>query len=331
MNNQNSLDGAPRWLAAAALLTAAASSFAAKPVPPPSQQLLTDENIVAIVTVAEKSAANQVRVTAEQMLHGEHFTEQTVKLDQATFTEAVPGSRYLLAFSWFTKDPLTRGKGWVKNTAGPEAVGFTEVGNALLPPEPALLALLALSSEPSADAERIDHSLQLLGHSHYKLRYFAALELLLNPRLPAAFSAVQRDQLQQRFAVTDYAPEQRDLMYRIALSLSAELKGEWLAASARQDLQRLGNQYDLASRVPGLAKSATQALRDHGSASDAPLLTDLLRSNAPGVAKVALQALAQHAKPAAEQAVTAALTDPKLPADSRRLFELFRKQGKVPG
>ena len=331
MNHHNTLGPAPRWLGALAMVTASAASFAAKPVPPPTHQLQTDENMVALVTVLEKTGADQIRVRAEQMLHGEKFTEQTVKLDAATFAEATPGARHVLAFSWFTKDPLTRGKGWVKNTAGPEAVGFTEVANALLPPEPALLALLALSQEPGADAERIDHSLQLLAHAHYKLRYFALLELLLNPRLPAAFSAAQRDALQQRFAASDYAPEQRDLMYRIALGLPAKLKGDWLAEPARADLQRLGNQYDLASRVPSLAKSATQVLRDHGSASDAALLTDLLRNNAPGVGKVALQALAVHAKPAAEQAVAAALTDPQLPADSRRLFELYRKQGKVPG
>lgn len=329
--NKHVFVSAWRAFAAAAVLTVSAAGFAAKPVPPPSQQLQTDENIVAVVTVLEKSGANQIRVKAEQMLHGEAFTEQTVKLDVATFAEAEAGNRYVLAFSWYTKDPLTRGKGWVKNSAGPEAVGFTEVGNALLPPEPVLLSLLALSSDPAADATRIDNSLQLLAHSHYKLRYLGALELLLNPRLPTVFTSAQRDQLQQRFAITDYAPEQRDLLYRVAISLPPAMQGDWLAAPARLELQRLGSQFDLASRVPSLAKSAAQALREHGSATDAPLLTELLRSNAPGVAKMALQALVKHAKPAAEPAVVAALTDPKLPADSRRLFELYRKQGKVPG
>lgn len=323
MNNQNTFGVAPRWLAATALLTAAATSFAAKPVPPPSQQLLTDENIVAVVTVAEKSAANQVRVTAEQMLHGERFTEQVVKLDETTFAEAAPGSRYLLAFSWFTKDPLTRGKGWVKNTAGPEAVGFTEVGNALLPPEPALLDLLRLPPTPQNDGRRIELSLQLLAVDDARLRYFASLELLLNNRLPPTFSAGQRDELADLLSRPGYAPEHRDLMYRVALALPLELRGDWLAASARQTLQQLGHHYDLASRVPSLAKVATQILRDHGNAGDADLLAMLLRSNAPGVGKMALEAMLRQAPAAVPAAINAALAEPELPADSQRAFRKY--------
>lgn len=304
---------------------------AAKPVPTPSQQLKTDENIVALVQVAAKSADNQLLLKAEQMLHGDTFTEQKVRAEAATYASVQVGQRYVVAFSWFTKDPLTRGKGWVKNTEGPEIVGFTEVANALFPAEPALLHLLSLSNEPSSDAARVDDCLQLLALADYRLRYFCSLELLLQPRLASAFDEARRDRLQQLLAGSDYAPEHRDLLYRAALTLPSTLRGDWLADLARRDLQKLGNQYDLATRVPGLAKAATQILREHGSASDATLLSALLRSNAPGVGKMALEALAQHAGTAAQQSVAAALADPSLPAESRRVFERYRKQGVLPG
>jgi hypothetical protein len=322
-------------LACGGLLLTVSAVQAAKLVAPPTQQLLTEENQIAVVTVigkvVSKNGDQRLHVKAEQMLHGEPFSEESVKLDAVSAADAKVGERYVLALSWFTKDPLTRGKGWVKNSAGPEAVGFTEVSSALLPTHPSLLALLALSNEPSDDAARIDNSLQLLADDNFKLRYLASMELLLNNRLAPAFSTSQRDQLRVVLAKPGYVAEHRDLMYRLALMLPVALRGDWLAELARKDLQTLGNQYDLASRVPSLAKTTTQVLRDHGNAGDSAQLTHLLRSNAPGVAKMALQALVKHDKAISEASLTAALADPSLPSESRRAFELYRKNGKLPG
>jgi len=210
-------------------------------------------------------------------------------------------------------------------------VGFTEVSQALFPPHPALVTLLGLSTEPDGDSLRIDNALQLLASDDYTLRYFASLELLLNSRLPAAFSSIQRDQLSTILARSGYAPEHRDLMYRVALLLPVPLQSNWLLAQARKELPLLGHQYDLASRVPSLARVATQVLRDHGEPSDGPLLTRLLRSNAPGVGKMALNALATKANTAITEGIATALADPALPSESRRVFEIYRKSGKLPG
>lgn len=316
------------WLA---LVLSASQVQAAKLVQPPSQQLETEENIVAVVSVLAMPEPVKLTVKAEQMLHGESFQQQTVKLDATSAGAAKVGERYVLAFSWLSKDPLTRGKGWVKNAEGPEAVGFTEVATALLPVHPALIDLLALDMEPSNDSARIDASLSLLADDNYKLRYLASLELLLTPRLATVFSASQRDQLKAVLMKPGYAPEHRDLLYRLALTLPAPLQQEWLAELARKELQTLGSQYDLVSRVPSLAKVATQVLRDHGNADDAAVLGGLLRSNAPGVAKMALQALVKLDKAASEAGLTAALADQQLPSESRRAFEQYRKNGKLPG
>ena len=315
----------------AALLVTSVVAQAAKPVPPPSQQLLTDENIVAIVTVQGKPSPEHLLLKAEQMLHGEAFVEQKVSIDKITAATLQVGERYLVSFSWFVKDPLTRGKGWVKNSAGPDVIGFTEVERFIVPAHPALVALLQLNAEPVNDAARIDNALQLLASDNDKLRSFASLEFMLTSRLWAGFSTAQRDQLKACLLASGYASQHRDLMYRVALNMPAALQGEWLAELARKELAALGNQYDLASRVPGLAKTATQVLRDHGSSTDVPLLSELLRSNAPGVAKMALMALAKQGNETANLAVTSALADKNLPAESRRVLEIYRKSGKLPG
>lgn len=316
--------GRPLQLFGLAMLLAVTIAEAAKPVPPPSQQLLTEENQIAVVTVRGKDPTGKLDVKIEQMLHGESLDQALIVLDAAAQANVATGQRYVLAFSGFSKDPLTRGRGWVKNEAGLTAVGFTEVPNALLPPEPALLDLLRLPPTPQNDGRRIELSLQLLAVDDARLRYFASLELLLNNRLPPTFSAGQRDELADLLSRPGYAPEHRDLMYRVALALPLELRGDWLAASARQTLQQLGHHYDLASRVPSLAKVATQILRDHGNAGDADLLAMLLRSNAPGVGKMALEAMLRQAPAAVPAAINAALAEPELPADSRRALQQAR-------
>lgn len=305
-------------IAGALFLVAVSAAQAAKPVPPPTQQLLTEENQIAVITVVAKEPAGKIEVKADEMLHGEPVTHAVIGVDLATLAEVSVGQRYVLAFSGFSKDPLTRGRGWVKNEAGLTAVGFTEVANALLPAEPALLELLRLSPQPEADGQRITLALALLAHPSARLRYLASLELLLNNRLPPAFSPSQRDQLATLLARPDYAPEHRDLLYRVALALPAALQGPWLASQARQTLAQLGHQYDLASRVPSLARTATQVLREHGSAEDAPLLATLLRSNAPGVGKMALEAMQRQAPDALSAAAADALKDTQLPSDTRR-------------
>ena len=315
----------------AVLLLTSVVTQAAKPVPPPSQQLLTDENIVAIVTVQGKPSAEHLLLKSEQLLHGEAFVEQKVGIDKTTAANVQVGERYLVSFSWFVKDPLTRGKGWVKNSAGPEVIGFTEVERFIVPAHPALVALLQLSAEPVNDSARIDNALQLLASDNDKLRSFASLEFMLTSRLWSGFNSHQRDQLKTTLMASGYSPQHRDLMYRVALSLPAPLQGEWLSELARKELATLGSQYDLASRVPGLAKTATQVLREHGNSADVPLLSELLRSNAPGVAKMALQALAKQGAETASMAVGTALADKNLPAESRRVLEIYRKSGKLPG
>jgi len=312
-------------------MVAMMSAEAAKPVPPPSQQLRTDENQVAVVTLISKPDSQHLMLKAEQLLHGPAFTEVRVLIDQKTGQSLTVGNRYVVAFSAMSKDPLTRGKGWVKNPEGLEVVGFTEVERAVFPANDDLVTLLSLPNNAENTATRIDATLRLLQVLDPRSRYFASLELLIDQSLTAAMTRTQCQQLKAVLASDGYAPEHRDLLYRASLQLSPELQAPWLADQARKDLQALGTQYNLATRVPSLAKSATVALGKQANMTDQPLLSALLRSNAPGVAKMALQALDRLGTPQASEAVVAALSDTALPAESRRVFEQYRKTGKLPG
>ncbi len=322
------------WLRSSLLtlgLTFMVAAEAAKPVPPPSLQLRTDENQVAVVTVLAKPDSTHLSLRAEQVLHGPAFTDVSVLIDAKTAGTLTLGGRYVVAFSAMMKDPITRGKGWVKNPDGLEVVGFTEVERAVFPVSDGLLSLLTLPVTAETNSARIDAALALAATPDARSRYFASLELLIDRSLTAAMTPVQCERLKALLAADGYVPEHRDLLYRAALQLPAELQTGWLADQARKDLQALGSQYDLASRIPSLAKSATTALAKQAVAADQPLLTGLLRSNAPGVAKAALQALHGVGVNQANEAVVAALAETTLPAESRRVFEQYRKTGKLPG
>lgn len=315
-------------VATAAIMSCAPMiASAAKPVKPPSAQLQTERNQIAVINV---EAVNKRRITIKSVetLHGDAFDKVEVVLpDNADVTPAV-GDAAIVAFSYYSKDPITRDV-WLENEDGARVLDFSEVKAAWFPAHDELRAVLNSTKSPDAHT-RISSALALAAKNDRASVYFGVIELFIDDSLIPHYDATHIQQLKTLVSNKKTTDHVKGLLLRVAATLPANTTS-FLADVARNEINRLGNQYELATYAPALVLACTTILEQRGTEQDAKLLANLLQSNAPAVTKSALRAL-NHISPAlAKSSAEEALSKPNLSADGKRSLQAYLKGGVVPG
>ena len=312
---------------AAMLSCTAMVANAAKPVKPPSAQLQTERNQIAVVTV---EAVNKTSITVKnsETLHGDAVDKIDVVLPANAEVTPSVGDKAIVVFSYFSKDPITRDV-WLENEDGARVQDFTEVKAAWFPAHDELRAVLNSSKAPEAKT-RISSALALATKKDRASVYFGVIELFIDDSLIPHYDATHIQQLKALVSDKNTSDHVKGLMLRVAATLPANSTG-FLVEVARNEIKRLGYQYELATYAPALALACTTILEQRGTEQDVTMLANLLQSNAPAVTKSALRALNHISPELAKSSAKDALTKPNLSADGKRSLQAYLKNGVISG
>lgn len=294
------------WLIAGLLLLAAVQPVhAAKRLGPPIEELQKAHKRVSIVVAEarDKPDPGKILFSVSERLSGESPDEVLLRTDERTFADVEAGRSYLVAWTKLRRNRGVIG-GWEVDPDGPSTVEVIGLGTtAVFEDTPQLSFLLTKTSKaaPAAAEKQLDALLTQMQRGDHRSRGLVIAELYLRPDLTQIIGPPQVAILRQVLQDPALDPQQRDLLLRSALSLARDLTSPWLAEEFRRIIILHGTQYDLASFIPGLVRTAARGLQQVGQPADLELLSMLLYANNPGVAKAALAAM-DHFDPQAAKA-----------------------------
>ena len=287
------------------LLAATQEADAAKRLGPPIEELQSAPKRIQIV-VAEargKPEANKILFSISERLSGKAPDEVLLRTDTPTFGDVEAGRSYVVAWTSMRKS-LRAKEGWEVDPDGPSTVQIMGLGATAVFEDSAEIRLLfatGSSSEPVTAQKQLDALLAQMQREDFRSRGLVIAELYLRDDLTAIMGPAQIESLKQVLQDPQLDAQHRDFLLRSALNLPQDLTSPWLAEELRKVIIQHGTQYDLASFVPGLVRTAARGLLQAGASTDIELLSMLLYANNPGVAKAALTTM-DHFDPAAATA-----------------------------
>ena len=278
--------------------------LAAKRLGPPIEQLQSEpDHIHIVIAVArEKAGSKGIKFSISDRLSGEAPDEVLLRTDEETIADVVVGRSYIVAWSYLrrTRDRRVVG-GWEKHPDGPYTVQLMGLGVTAVfedTPDTRYLFAPGAMDESGNSSEQIDTLLAQLQREDFRSRGLVISELYLRPDLTEQIDKSQGEKLQAVLQTQALDPQHRDFLLRSALRLPQDLTSPWLGEEFRKIIIEHGTQYDLASFIPGLVRTAARGLQQTGAPSDIDLLSILLYSNNPGVSKAALATM-NHIDPEA--------------------------------
>ena len=284
------------------LLAMTQSALAAKRLGPPIEDLQSEPDRIRIVIAVanKKSKAASILFSISDRLSGESPDEVLLRTDEETYAEVEVGRSYVVAWSYLRRNRRLP-TGWEKDPDGPFTVQLMGLGVTALfedTPDTRLLFAPGAMDESGNSSEQIDALLAQLQREDFRSRGLVISELYLRPDLTEQMDKSQGEKLQAVLQTQTLDPQHRDFLLRSALRLPQDLTSPWLGEEFRKIIIEHGTQYDLASFIPGLVRTAARGLQQTGAPSDIDLLGILLYANNPGVSKAALAAM-NHIDPEA--------------------------------
>ena len=276
----------------------------------------------------EKPEPGKILFAVTAQLSGQSPSQMLLRTDESTFTEVETGRSYLVAWTDMSKD-LRRKKGWQPDPEGPHTLRVEGLGSAtVFEDTPELRFLLApeTMADPATAARQLDSLLVQMQRKEPRSKGLVISELYLREDLAAIMGPEQVTLLRQVLDDPDLSPQLRDLLLRAALRLPRDATAPWLAEEFRRVIIVRGTQYDLASFVPGLVRTAARGLQQSGGPGDVDLLSLLLYANNPGVAKAALAAMDHFDHDAAAEKARQALERGWIGPETQRALQRFLAQ-----
>jgi hypothetical protein len=268
---------------------------AAQRLGPPIEDLQSepDRNRIVIAVATEKDKSPRILFTISERLSGEAPDEVLLRTDEKTFADMVVGRSYVVAWSYMRRNRRIVG-GWENDPAGPFTVQLKGLGSSAVfddTPEIRFLFAPGTFDQSGNSDQQIDALLAQLQREDFRSRGLMIAELYLRPDLTEAMNPAQADALKVVLQTQALDPQHRDYLFRSALRLPQDLTSPWLAEEFRKTIIENGTQYDLASFVPSLVRTAARGLSPVGGRADIDLLSNLLYANNPGVAIAALDTM----------------------------------------
>jgi len=270
-------------------------ALAAKRLGPPIENLQSEPERVRIV-VAEaikKPEAPGIVFSISERLSGESPDEVLLRTDEETFADVEVGVSYVLAWSYLRRNRNVIG-GWEEDPNGPFVVSLLGLGSTALfedTPQTRFLFAPGAIDESGDRGQQLDALLAQMQREDFRSRGLMISELWLRPDLTEKMGSSEAEVLKTVLQTQSLDPQHRDFIIRSALRLPAALTSPWLGEELRKIIIEHGTQYDLASFVPGLVRTAARGLQQAGEPGDIELLSMLLYANNPGVSKAALASM----------------------------------------
>ncbi|MBT8059779.1 MAG: hypothetical protein KJO33_09295 [Gammaproteobacteria bacterium] len=307
--------------------------LAAKRLGPPIEELQSTPDRVRIVaaTAGDNSTPGQILFKVSERLFGESPDVIELRTDAESHADVEIGEPYIVAWSYMRRNRAVKG-GWEKNPDGPSIVTIMGLGSPALFRQTEELSFLfspGTIDDPALKAEQLDALLAQMARNDAHARGLAVAELYLREDLAETFSPERAAQLKSLFESSAMTPQHLELLIRAALEVPGELTDPWLAEELRRIIIQHGTQYDLASFVPALVRTAARGLQQTGSAGDIGLLTLLLYSNNPGVAKAATAAMNAIDPDAAAARARQALERGWIHSETRRALTVYLQGGRI--
>jgi len=277
------------------MLAASPPTLAAKRLGPPIEELQSAPKRVRIVVAEarEKPEAGKILFAVTGEISGKSPDELLLRTDEQTFIDVKTGQSYVVV--WTDKRRgSSPGKRWETDPDGPATLQTTAVGATTVfedTPELRFLFAPATMADDTTAGRQLDALLTQMQREDPRSRGLVITELLLRDDLTALMGPEQITIVKNVLETADLEPLHRDYLLRSALRLPSEVTAPWLAEQFRKVIILNGTQYDLASFVPALVRTAARGLQQVGEPPDIALLGTLLYSNNPGVAKAALAAM----------------------------------------
>ena len=271
------------------------AAYAAKRLGPPIEDLQSEPERIRIVIAeaGKKTESSRIHFLISERLSGDAPNEVELMTDEETFADVVVGSSYVVAWTYLRRNRRVTG-GWEKDPDGPFTVQLMGMGATALFEDTADTRLLFAPGAMDVSgnkSQQIDALLAQMQRQDFRSRGLVISELYLRPDLIEAMQPAQAELLKNVLQKQELDPQHRDFVCRSALLLPADMTTPWLAEELRKTIILHGSQYDLASFVPGLVRTAARGLKQTGEASDIDLLSMLLYSNNPGVSEAALESM----------------------------------------
>jgi hypothetical protein len=284
------------WLLNGLLLLAMMQpALAAKRLGPPIEDLQSEPDRIRIV-VAEalkKPESPGIVFSISERLSGESPDEVLLRTDEETFADVEVGRSYVVAWSYLRRNRRVIG-GWEEDPNGPLVVNLLGLGSTALfedTPETRFLFAPGSIDESGDTDQQLDALLAQMQREDFRSRGLVISELYLRPDLTEKMGSSQAQVLKTVLQTQALDPQHRDFMIRSTLRLPEDLTSPWLGEELRKIIIENGTQYDLASFVPGLVRTAARGLKQAGERADIELLSMLLYANNPGVSKAALASM----------------------------------------
>jgi hypothetical protein len=312
------------------ILSTIQTTFAAARLGPPVGELQKYPERIRIVVAraAAKVDSSGIQFSVDERLCGEAPDEVLLRVDEDTFADVTIGSSYVLAWTYLRRNRGVIG-GWEEDPAGPSVVQVMGLGaTALFEDTPQIRFLFSPASQAGIEGpgRQLDALLAQMQRSDYRSRGLVITELYLRPDLTEQMNPAQVELLKEVLQTQELEAQNHDFLLRAALRLPADQTSPWLAESFRKIIILHGTQYDLASYVPGLVRTAARGLQQTGAPPDIELLSILLYSNNPGVATAALDAMNQIDAGAAVIQAEKALGRGWIHSESRRAINRYLGQ-----
>jgi hypothetical protein len=308
------------------LLTPMQSVNAAARLGPPVEDLQShpERTRIVIAEAMKKPESSKIWFSISEQLSGDSPDEILLRTDEETFADVEIGRSYVVAWTDMRKNRRLAAR-WEKHPDGPFVVSLMGMGStALFEDSPEIRFLFAPVSQ-SAE-QQIDALLAQMQREDFRSRGLVISQLYLRPDLTEKMNASQVEELNKALQLQDLDPQHRDFIIRSALRLSQDQTAPWLAEELRKIIIFSGTQYDLASFVPGLVRTAARGMGQVGEQSDIDLLSTLLYANNPGVSKAALDSMDQLDSKAAMVKFEQAMSRDWIHSETRNYLGRYLRQ-----
>ena len=275
------------------LLTPMQLLNAAARLGPPIEDLQShpERTRIVIAEAMKKPESSKIWFSISEQLSGDSPDKVLLRTDEETFADVEVGRSYVVAWTDMRKNRRLVA-GWEKHPDGPFVVSLMGMGStALFEDSPEIRFLFAPVSQ--GVEQQIDALLAQMYREDFRSRSLVISQLYLRPDLTEKMSPSQVEALKKVLQLQELDPQHRDFIIRSAMRLSQDQTAPWLAEELRRIIIFSGTQYDLASFVPSLVRTAARGMGQAGQQTDIDLLSTLLYANNPGVSKAALDSMDQ--------------------------------------
>ncbi len=246
---------------------------------------------IVIAEAMKKPESSKIWFSISEQLSGDSPDKVLLRTDEETFADVEVGRSYVVAWTDMRKNRRLVA-GWEKHPDGPFVVSLMGMGStALFEDSPEIRFLFAPVSQ--GVEQQIDALLAQMYREDFRSRSLVISQLYLRPDLTEKMSPSQVEALKKVLQLQELDPQHRDFIIRSAMRLSQDQTAPWLAEELRRIIIFSGTQYDLASFVPSLVRTAARGMGQAGQQTDIDLLSTLLYANNPGVSKAALDSMDQ--------------------------------------